>query len=81
MTDINRTLAIVKQLSQGKKLNLPNGYKIGMGVDMSIGFVMIDSTGKEGIGGLSTMDLKQLDQLLTAWNINHPLPTPGRNRR
>lgn len=81
MADINRTLAIVKQLSEGKTQKLPNGQKIAMGVDMSIGFVMYSETGDETIGSLSAMDLRQLDQLLTAWDINSPLPMPGRNKK
>lgn len=73
--DRARTLAIVRQLAQGKHLTLPSGQVIGMGKDMSIGFVMIDSDSIEHIGGLLTLDLSELDQLLTEAQIGMPIPT------
>lgn len=69
-----RTLSIVQQLAQGKWLHLPNGQKIGMGQDMSVGFVFTMSDGAEHIGGLSTMDLCQLNKLLNEHNIGMAIP-------
>lgn len=73
MADIPRTLAIIGELARGKRLILPIG-SIGMGADMSIGFLLSDGRGHDTVGGLSTMDLKQLDELLTQHNIGFPVP-------
>lgn len=67
--EIARTLSIVQQMAQGKRLHLPNGQKIGMGEDMSIGFVITKANGVAHIGGLSTMDICQLNRLLNEHNI------------
>jgi len=69
MDDVNRTLSIVRRLAEGKVLNLPNGSRIGMTEDMSIGFIMENSEGAYMVAGLSTIDLKQLNALLNKHNI------------
>ena len=72
--DHARTLAIVKQLALGKTIKIDE-YEIGMGNDMSIGVIMTNSkTGETHIGGLSTMDLAQFNNLLNKHNINNPIP-------
>ena len=55
--DIQRTLAIVQQLAKGMWLTIPDVGTIGMGEDMSIGF-MLEIDGEAHVAGLSTMDLK-----------------------
>lgn len=57
-----RTLSIVRELAQGKTIVL-DGYTFAMGEDMTIGVVMTGSDGSH-IGGLSTVDLAQLNRLL-----------------
>lgn len=69
----SRTLQIVKLLAKGKRLSLPDGTQIGMGEDMSIGFVLTGSDGVETIGGLSTMDLSQLNTILNQEEISFPI--------
>jgi hypothetical protein len=60
-------------MAQGKTLTLPNGGELGMGEDMSIGFLLHHRDGSVTIGGLSTMDLALLDQLLTEQGIGLPI--------
>jgi hypothetical protein len=57
---IARIIGIVKQLAKGELLELPDGNKIGMTEDMSIGYIIKTSNESEGISSLCTMDLKQL---------------------
>ena len=64
--DHARTLAIVKELAQGKTIKV-NGLTIGMGEDMSIGAMFGDR-----ISGLSTMDLAQFNELLSKNDIHMP---------
>jgi hypothetical protein len=71
---IARTLSIVQQLAQGKRLRLLNGQRIGMGEDMSIGIILTKADGVEHIGGLSTMDLCHLNWLLNENNIGMAIP-------
>jgi hypothetical protein len=63
MADIVRTLSVVNQLASGKRLHVPDGI-IGMGEDMSIGYMH-----GERISGLATIDLAQLDQISTKYGI------------
>lgn len=70
-----RTLAIVRELAHGKKLSI-DGRTIAMGEDMSIGFEITGSDGEIRIGGLSTMDLAQLNNLLNQHNIHFPVLKP-----
>lgn len=67
---LNRTLAIVRRLSEGEIVKLPGGQTIGMGEDMTIGFMAEYPGGEWRISGLSTIDLKQLNNELNAC----PLP-------
>ena len=73
--DIRRTLSIVRELSLGKVLTLPSGHMIGMGDDMSIGGILVRQDGSRGVAGLSTMDLKDLNALLTKNNIGFVIPS------
>jgi hypothetical protein len=66
-------MAIVKEMLKGKHVKTPIG-EIGMGEDMSIGFVMYHESGAITIGGLSTMDLAQLNRLLNDYNIGLVIP-------
>jgi hypothetical protein len=70
-----RTLSIVQQLAQGKVLTLPNGWEVAMGEDMSIGFPWKDAEGRVYIGGLSTMDLAELNRLLNEYGIGMAIPS------
>jgi hypothetical protein len=78
--DICRTLSIVRELSLGKTLTLPSGHTIGMGDDLSIGYIMTDHKGGQFIGGLATMDLKALNRILTENDIGMVIPS-GRIRK
>ena len=69
-----RTLSIVQQLAAGKRLTLPTGQVIGMGEDMSIGFLIQRADGEERVAGLSTMDLAQLNRLLNEYDIGMLMP-------
>lgn len=69
MDNIYRTISIVKQLADGKILKLPCG-EIGMGEDMSIGFLYTREDGSQVIGGLATIDLKQLNDLLIKYEVS-----------
>jgi len=71
--DIDRTLAIVHQLAQGKRLTLPDGLVLAMGEDMSIGFLLMNPNGTETVGGLSTMDLAQLNVVLARHSVGMPI--------
>jgi len=71
--NIARTLAILRQMAQGKRLKLPDGHEIAMAEDMTIGFV-VEIRGQEGVSQMSEMTLRELDQLLTANHISFPIP-------
>jgi hypothetical protein len=70
--DIARTLSIVRELAQGKRLNLEVGT-VAMGQDMSIGFIHTKEGG-DFISGLSTMDLCELNKLLNTHKIGMAIP-------
>jgi len=67
------TISVIKQMYDGKILTLPTGERIGMGEDLSIGFIMKNSKGKEGIAPLATLTLKDLHIIMTKHNI---IPIP-----
>lgn len=70
----NRTLAVVKELMKGKTITLDD-FTIGMGDDMRIGVIAENQETKEKwILGLSTMDLCELNNLLTK---HHFWPVPN----
>lgn len=74
--DHARTLAILKQMAEGKQLTVKigdNNYKLGMGEDMSVGIIFTSSDGTEHISGLSTMSLAEFNSFLTKHNIGIPL--------
>ena len=70
---LQRTLSIVRQLAQGKTLPLPDGHRIAMGEDFSIGYLLEKSDGTCFVGGLSTMDLKELNETLEYHGIGFAL--------
>lgn len=73
--EFTRTVSIIKELYSGKRLHLGTGHTIAMGEDLSIGFVFRNmTTGEETVGGLATLDLKQLNQLLNENNIGMVIP-------
>ncbi|MCP4539459.1 MAG: hypothetical protein GY832_20165 [Chloroflexi bacterium] len=74
--DVARTLAIVREMAHGKILTLSDGHRIGMGEDMTIGYMAKYPDGKEFISGLATMDLAQLNDLLEKEGIGMPIPDP-----
>ena len=74
---LRRTLAIIRQMADGMHLTLPNGQRIGMGEDLSIGF-MFEMNGEWRVGGLSTLDLKGLNEVLNENGIHFPVPTDAR---
>lgn len=67
-----RTLAVIRQLAMGLTLALPDGTKIGMAEDMSIGFVL-PLRGEESISSLSELNTRQLHALLEKHDIGHPI--------
>jgi len=72
--DIARTLSVVKELADGKRLTLNDGLILAMGEDMSIGYVAkID--GEEFISGLAVLDLANLNKVLTKFKIGPVIPT------
>jgi hypothetical protein len=77
--EMARTLSIVRMLAQGERLKLPIGT-VAMGDDMSIGFVLTKSDGAEILGGMSTMDLKQLNGLLNKYGANMVIPITKRRK-
>lgn len=64
-----RTLTVVRELAQGKRLRIGD-RELAMGEDMSIGFIITGSDGVDHIGGLSTVDLSELNTLLNHYDIN-----------
>ncbi len=64
-----RTLAILKNLSKGQQLTIPNIGTIAMAEDMSIGFIAKDADGNEFIMNLSTINLAQLNKMLNDHKI------------
>ena len=66
---IARTLSIVGELASGKRLVLPDSRVIAMREDMTIGFILFHSDGNETIGGWTTLDLRQLNDLLEECGI------------
>lgn len=67
---LNRTIRVVKELSEGKVLHLPDGSgTIAMGEDMSIGFCY-QVHNRYCISPLATVDLKQLNELLNKHDIH-----------
>ncbi len=70
-----RTLAIVRELSRGKRLTLKDSHTIAMTKDMTIGFLLTNiDTGEESVSNLSDLSLKQLNALLNTEEIWHPIP-------
>ena len=69
----NNTITIIKQMYNGKLLTLPDGNKIGMGEDFSIGFVIRKNTETYGISTLSTLSFKDLFDIVVKYNI---IPVP-----
>ena len=77
--DIKRTLSIVRQLAHGQYLSLPDGNRIAMAEDMTIGIMMPrDEDGGEFISPLSEMTLRQLNDLLDEHNIGMVIPYTGK---
>ena len=70
---LTRTLSIVRELAKGRTLRLSD-YEIGMAEDLTIGIVMRNSKGEKSIGGLSSMDLKCLNNLLEENDIRFVIP-------
>lgn len=68
-----RTLALLRQMAQGKHLTLQNGERIGMSNTMVIGFV-ISIKGKDSISPLSEMTLRQLDEICEQESIGPIIP-------
>lgn len=72
--EIRRTLSILNEFIDGKVLSLPDGYRIGMGEDLSIGYLASSEGKDDWVLGLSTMDLKQLNGILNKYNIGFSIP-------
>lgn len=68
----NRTMAIVREMSTGKRITLKSGLVIAMDESMKIGPVLRLPDGEEHVAGLSTMDLSELDRLLTLEGVGSP---------
>lgn len=69
-----RTLSIVRQMAKGRLLTLPDSHVVGMGEDMTVGFV-VTIRGEEGVSSISEMTLRELDELLTKADVGFPIPS------
>jgi hypothetical protein len=67
--DIDRTLSIVVGLAHGKVVELPNGFTIIMGTDMTIGFGHGLDNKPDFVTQINDMSLRQLNDLLTRHQI------------
>jgi len=71
---LSRTMSVIRELAQGEVLHLPDGYAIAMGDDMSIGFLFgSDETGWT-ISGLSSISIKDLNDICNKHDIGHAIP-------
>jgi hypothetical protein len=71
MDEVLRTMSIVNQLAKGKILTLKEGYIIGMAEDMTIGFIITNSNGEEGISLFSELTLRELNKLLNKYEVDY----------
>jgi hypothetical protein len=71
---IKRTLAIIRQLGEGKSLLLRSGHRVIMGHDLSIGFGIPTASGDWGVSRLSEMNFRELNELLNREEISFPVP-------
>lgn len=69
-----RTMAVLTDLFAGQQVTLADGHRIGMGIDLTVGFILTHADGSETVGGLEDLSLKQLNQLLERAGIGFPLP-------
>lgn len=60
---LRRTLAVLHRLAEGEYVQLPDGSRIMMGEDMSIGFAVEHRDGWR-ISELATLDIRALNSIL-----------------
>ena len=72
--ELNRTIFIIREMAEGKTLKLSDGFTVGMGEDMSIGYLISHEDGSTTIGGLSTLSLCELNTLLNYHDVWGILP-------
>lgn len=70
---LTRTLAIVRQLARGKRLHLPDGSRIAMGQDYTIGLIY-EIRGKDTISPLAEMTFSQLNTICEKHRIGPIIP-------
>ena len=68
MDEVNRTLAIVKLLSEGDILKLKDNSEIGMAENMKIGYIF-----NGGISDMASMTLEDLNNILNKENIGYSM--------
>lgn len=67
-----RTLAVIKQLADGKRLTLPTGTVIMMGEDFSVGCII---PGTDRISGFTDLTIRDLNRLCEKHEIGMPIPS------
>ena len=70
--DIARTLTILREMAQGRALDIPSGGRLKMADNMAVGYVTIGPGGVEQISELAELTLSQLNWLLS--KIGPPNP-------
>lgn len=68
---IARLTEVIRSMAEGKPLVTPEGI-YGIDKNMTIGLVMFKPSGERFISWYQTLDLHQLDALLTRHNIRTP---------
>ena len=71
--DFVRTISIIKELAKGKTLSVGT-FTLGMGEDMSVGFLCVYGMG-EGTMAVSSMTLDELNSFLNKHEIGLVIPT------
>jgi hypothetical protein len=70
--NIARTLAIIREMAEGKILTLRYGCCVGMGEDMRVGFLLTHEDGEVTVP--CSLGLDELDRLLERNGIGLPIP-------
>lgn len=69
MFDLPRTLGIIKEMYEGHRISLKSGGVIGMGEDLTIGYVLFDGdpskpeTKEIGVSSSVDLTVKQLNEI------------------
>ena len=69
VSNVIRTLAIVRRMADGEPLFLPNGDVLALGADLTIGYAVEQAPGDWRISPLATLALVAFDALLERHHI------------